>query len=158
MIASATIEFPALVSSTQGGESTAASFIEKEAGKFRRHYALPRFELISSEILSLIEQGIPNPNLDQETIPVTLNTANTALKFAFLLPRSLPIPEVAADPDGEISFDWIKSQKLFSVSIGADGKISYAGRFSAKSKVHGTEQFSEAIPSEVLRGIEKATK
>ncbi|HEY1462745.1 MAG TPA: hypothetical protein VGF44_04945 [Terriglobales bacterium] len=157
MIASATLEFPAAFGRTLGGESAAASFIEKEAGRFRKHYVLPRFELLSSEILSLIEE-MDDSKLDREAAPVTINTVNTALKFAFLLPRSLPIPEVAADPDGEISFDWAKSQKLFSVSIGANGIISYAGRFSEKSKVHGTEQFSEAIPPEILRGIEKTTK
>jgi hypothetical protein len=47
---------------------------------------------------------------------------------------------------------------MFSVSVGADGRLSYAGRFSDTSKIHGMEQLSEMFPREILVGIEKAIK
>ena len=94
-----------------------------------------------------------------ENAAVSHETAWKAVAFARLLPRGLPIPEIAPDPDGEISFDWIgRSGKMFSVSIGSDGRISYAGRFGDKSKTHGTEQLSEILPREILFGIEKALR
>ncbi|MFZ0285248.1 MAG: hypothetical protein WAL32_08450 [Terriglobales bacterium] len=96
---------------------------------------------------------------DGECVAVNEATAQQALAFVMSLPRSIPIPEVAPDPDGEVSFDWIgKAGKMFSVSVGADGRISYAGRFSDKSKTHGIEQLSDTCPREILFGIEKALR
>jgi hypothetical protein len=91
-------------------------------------------------------------------VAVDLDTAIAAVQFACSLPRSMPIPEVISDPDGEISFDWFGlAGKMFSVSVNKHGRIAYAGRFGNKSKVYGIEQLSEVCPPEVLRGIEKAT-
>ena len=41
-----------------------------------------------------------------------------AKKFIYLFPTSLPTPEVAADPDGEISLEWyVAPNRIFSVSF-----------------------------------------
>jgi hypothetical protein len=43
------------------------------------------------------------------------------------LPDSVPMPEVAPDPDGSIAFDWVESRnRRFSLSIGANGRLAYA--------------------------------
>jgi hypothetical protein len=148
----AVLDMPVLIGRTQSGESGAASFIAKQM----RELTMTRLEAFYPEIISLVSEA--GETQDSEMASVRYETAQAALHFALLLPRSFPIPEVAADPDGEISFDWSRSGKMFSVSISAEGKISYAGRFSDKSKIHGTEQLSEAIPSEILRGIEKTIR
>jgi hypothetical protein len=86
------------------------------------------------------------------------STAAKAVTFALQLPRSLPAPEISADPDGEISFDWFgPSGKMYSISINQSGRLSYAGWFREDSRVHGTETLADAAPEQILRGIARAT-
>jgi hypothetical protein len=140
---------------TEKGTSDAAKTIAKQLREFCNHYSEPRRRILEPEIVALLSADL----VDDENAAVTVDTVRTALDFTRLLPKSLPIPEVAADPDGEISFDWVgKTGKMFSVSISAGGRLSYAGRFSDTSKIHGVEQLSETFPREVLVGIEKAIK
>jgi hypothetical protein len=148
------LDTPPVYTRTEQGTSDAAMFIAEKLREFRRYYSEPRRQIIEPEIMALTSD-----DADKESVAVTLATAQQAMTFAMLLPRSLPIPAVAADPDGEISFDWIgQAGKMFSVSIGADGRISYAGRFSDKSKTHGIEQLSETCPQQILVGIERAIR
>jgi hypothetical protein len=149
---SSVLDVPILMGGTQSGESLAASFIAEQM----RELTMNRLEMFFPQIISLVSET--SEVQDSDMSPVSYETAQAALCFALLLPRSFPNPEVAADPDGEISFDWSKSGKMFSVSISGKGRVSYAGRFSDKSKIHGIEQLSETIPSEVLRGIEKSIR
>ena len=149
---------PALIGRCESGASEAASSVSEQLGQFLEHYSRPRLELLIPEIMSLVRVSAVNSS-DVETARVTHDTAREAMKFALSLPKSLPIPEIAADPDGDISFDWIgKTGKMFSVSIDATGRIAYAGRFGERSKIHGIEQLSHSCPQEILRGIEKATE
>lgn len=71
--------------------------------------------------------------------------------FLLALPGSVPYPEISVDPDGEFSVEWdCGPRAVFSVSIGPDGTITYAGLFGAR-KSHGVEPFSEGIPDSVAR-------
>lgn len=84
-------------------------------------------------------------------------TEMVAVKFALQLPASVPMPEVAVDPDGEVSFDWLgQAGKIFSVSIDRNGRLAYAGRFGQNSKMNGVEQVSDICPPEILLGIDRA--
>jgi hypothetical protein len=155
MIASATLDSPLVYTQTERGASEPAQIIAEHLRVVCEHYSKPRREILEPEIMALLGSDAGY----EESVPVSDETARKAVAFAMLLPRALPIPEVAPDPDGEISFDWAgKSGKMFSVSIGADGRISYAGRFSDKSKIRGIEQLSEVFPREILFGIEKALR
>jgi hypothetical protein len=118
----------------------------------------PSTEWLISEIEQLwVIEGWEGHPAESE-VAVDLDTAIAAVQFACLLPRSMPVPEVTSDPDGEISFDWFGSEgKMFSVSLNRNRRIAYAGRFGEMSKVHGIEQLSEVCPPEILRGIAKAT-
>lgn len=148
---------PAIIGRHESGASEAAAELNRRIEKFIVHYSAPRLDILVPEIMSLVRStGDEGETL--ETTPVSEGAAREAVKFAILLPKSLPIPEISSDPDGEISFDWIgKRGAMFSVSIDATGRLAYAGRFGEKSKVHGIEQLSEACPDEILRGIQKAT-
>ncbi|PYX75099.1 MAG: hypothetical protein DMG72_08300 [Acidobacteria bacterium] len=155
MIASATLDSPLVYTHTESGASEPARLIAEHLRVFCEHYSKPRRQILEPEIMALLGSDAGNV----ESVVVNDETARNAVAFAMLLPRAVPIPEVAPDPDGEISFDWIgKSGRMFSVSIGADGRISYAGRFGDKSKTHGIEQLSEVCPREILFGIEKALR
>jgi hypothetical protein len=145
--------FPQLSSPTVSGTSEAANRIECQLKEQFRHYVGPRFNPLRSGIEELAA------DVNATAInTISSDTVLAAIEFARLLPRALPPPEIASDADGEISFDWFgRSGKIFSVSIDATGRLAYAGRFGEKSKIHGTEQLSEACPLEVIRGIAKAT-
>jgi hypothetical protein len=119
---------------------------------------VPSTEWLISEIEQLLPvTGVGKVAAEHE-IAVDIRTASAATRFVYLLPRSTPIPEVTADLDGDISFDWFgPAGKMFSVSINRDGRIAYAGRFGDTSKVHGIEKLSQICPPEILRGISKAT-
>lgn len=76
-------------------------------------------------------------------------------RFLTLLPTSFPPPYIAADPDGEVSFDWEgRPGWLFSVSFAADQSIAYAGIFGP-ARVRGIEWFSDEIPAAILEGLRR---
>lgn len=143
---------------TEAGASEEALSIGRLQEESLRHFAEPRIESLAAEIDQLVSES-GSEVFAEASIPVDTHTAFAALQFARMLPWSLPLPEVASDPDGDISFDWMgPSGKMFSVSVNRTGRIAYAGRFGERSRIHGTEQLSEACPQEIMRGISRATR
>jgi len=130
------------------GVSDEARTVVKLSQEAVVHYAAPKLDLLLPEIDSLLTSP--------DGPPVDSDTVNAAELFAFLLPRFVPLPEVSADPDGEISFDWLgPSGKMFSVSVNKQNRLAYAGWFGENSRNHGIEQLAESCPQEILRGIER---
>lgn len=135
------------------GVSEVARQVELALEKSLDHYLETRLEFLLPEIENL--HGVS----DEAWIPVDWGTIRAATQFAYSLPRFGPLPEVSADPDGEISFDWTgPSGEMFSVSVNKHNRLSYAGWFGEKSRVHGIEQLAESCPQQVLRGIEKTIR
>jgi hypothetical protein len=85
--------------------------------------------------------------------PVNLDAYLQARRFLESLPTTAPPPEVSADPDGEISFDWeFGPRKALTLSIGANGRCSYAWiRGSRKSR--GTEWLDDEVPANILSAL-----
>ena len=78
-----------------------------------------------------------------------------ALQFLAYLATTTPLPEIAVDADGEVAIEWdFGPRRVFSVRIGRDGTLNYAGLVGHAS-FHGTELFRENIPSPVSTGIER---
>src|SRR5712664_413929 len=139
--------------------SDAAYRIRKKLEESLDHYLEPKLELLLPEIESLLANGEQESVREETVIPVNRDTIRTAMLFASFLPRFGASPEVSADPDGDISFDWLgPSRKMFSVSINKFGRLAYAGWFGENSRVHGIEQLAESCPQEILRGIARATR
>lgn len=89
-------------------------------------------------------------------MPVTDATAQVAYRFLSALPSTLPSPNVGLDPDGEVSFDWLAGKgRIFSVSVGEGGRLSYAGMFGPGKTAHGSEPFDDAIPDAVIECIRR---
>ncbi len=87
--------------------------------------------------------------------PIDLNSFNEAKRFIRALPTTVPDPEVAVDPDGEISLEWyFEPRKVFSVSIGKRNEITYAGLYGL-NKTYGREYFDDEIPKEIFHNLER---
>lgn len=66
--------------------------------------------------------------------------------FLESLPSTFPTPDVYAEPDGEIAFDWVVSRtRMFSVSFGSDRRLAYSGLIDGNS-AYGTEEISDHFP------------
>jgi hypothetical protein len=135
------------------GVSDVARQVKRSLEESLGHYLEPGLERLLPEIENLRVVSDENP------IAVDPGTIGAAELFAYSLPRFGPMPEVSADPDGEISFDWIgPSGRMFSVSVNKQNRLAYAGWFGEKSRIHGIEQLAESCPQQIVRGIEKATR
>src|SRR5438552_1162348 len=88
-------------------------------------------------------------------LPVRPETYQNARRFLECLGGVSPQPSISPEPDGEISFEWYRAPRLrFSVSIGPDATLSYAGMFGTSS-VHGTETFLDEVPVGILNQLDR---
>ena len=77
----------------------------------------------------------------EEALPVSDRTIDLAAKLTAclfaLLPRGTPAPDLIPEPDGEICISWsIDADRMFSVSVGAHGKINFGGQFGTEGALH----------------------
>ena len=91
-------------------------------------------------------------------LPADPFSYNYAGEFLRLLPSHVPNPEISVDPDGEISMEWdCGPRNVFSVSVGRDGTLTYAGLFGY-NKAHGTEIYSGHIPANISTNLNRVLK
>jgi hypothetical protein len=87
--------------------------------------------------------------------PVDPDSFIEAERFIQALPTTVREPEVAVDPDGEISLEWhLEPRKVFSVSIGKRNEITYAGLYGP-NKAYGREYFGDEIPKEIFDNLDR---
>jgi hypothetical protein len=79
-----------------------------------------------------------------------------AMRLVCILPDGVPLPEFAAEPDGSVSLDWIRSRnRIFSLSAGSSDRLAYAWLDGA-DRGHGVALFDgQNIPPRVLEGIKR---
>jgi hypothetical protein len=125
---------------------------------------LERTETIHSKVqiwmdLYKILAEYSSENWDGEgAVAISEKAIIEALRFVKNLPTyvvGLPLPEITADNDGEISLEWYKNNReVFVVSISGKNRIAYAGLFGTND-IHGTEFFGESIPPIVLINLQR---
>jgi hypothetical protein len=87
--------------------------------------------------------------------PVSARAIGCAWKLLDQLVDDFPRPEVSADPDGEVSLDWLDGvERGLSISVNAEGRLSYAG-FFGRSKAHGVEFLQDEIPEGVMEALRR---
>jgi hypothetical protein len=94
-----------------------------------------------------LDAAIAQPkDLENDAIEVEPSTYIYAEQFLRLLPREVSTPEITVDNDGEIMLEWDHGRRcVFSVSVGRDGTLSFAGLFG-HNPIHGTEDLRETLP------------
>ena len=132
--------------------------VSNEANCVQKLFHQTRHELWSSVSLGYSREACRNQLIEAWRQATTkgwdgydaepIHAAAVASAYAFIdaFPSNVPLPEVAVDPDGEISFDWFSApRRQFSISIGPNNVLSYAGLFGT-DKVAGSERFQGTVP------------
>ncbi len=101
------------------------------------------------QLLSEAQAGEHVATIDQATFTI-------AKRFLMAFPKTLPAPELSLDKDGEISFDWLgKHREMFSLSLRADGRLSYAAKLGTKRSFYGIEEFDDEVPARIVESIKE---
>ncbi len=86
---------------------------------------------------------------------VSEDSVHEAFKFIQMLPSSFAMPQMLAEPSGEIGLEWYKDKRMiFAISFNGKGMITYAGIFGS-NKIHGEEYFGDSIPSRIIENIRR---
>ena len=112
-----------------------------------------------AKIWSLVKE-CSEPGWDGEgALPLDHLAATSAAQFVRALPTGILLPELAPEPDGSFSLDWIQSRDcIFSLSVGANGRLAYAWLDGTDSG-HSAARFDGAtIPPDVLEGINRVVR
>jgi len=74
--------------------------------------------------------------------------ARTVIAALFtLLPKGIPAPDLIPEADGEICLRWsVETDRQLSLSIGAHGKINFAGQFGKEGVIHGWQPINTGSP------------
>jgi hypothetical protein len=125
------------------GEESLALFGEKNAA--------------ISELIALVIESHDDAGEDMD--PISPRAAGIAVDFIRTLPEDIPLPELAWEPDGELSLDWIPARHCtFTLSIGATPRLPYAW-IDGSDKGHGVAVFDgDSIPGSILDGIRRIVR
>ncbi len=82
---------------------------------------------VHSQLQALVAECAGSGWDANEAEPDSNCAAIRAADFIRALPEGFPLPELAPEPDGSISLDWIASRnRLVSLSIGNSDQLPYA--------------------------------
>lgn len=91
--------------------------------------------------------------------PISRSTCDRARAFLKLLPTWMIAPDIVPEADGDIAIEWyVAPRKTFSISIGANGPLHYAGLLGHEEEAHGVVPFTENIPETLLRHISEIVR
>ncbi|MBI2800741.1 MAG: hypothetical protein HYX63_10775 [Gammaproteobacteria bacterium] len=87
----------------------------------------------------------------EDAVAITSQVISTTKKVVetlyALLPTGTPAPDVIPESDGEICISWsIDVERVFSLSVGAYGKINFAGQFGKEGSVHAWQPIATSNP------------
>ncbi len=118
-----------------------------------REYFLPKQ---ASDYLSEIESECTGDNWEEGAVGVKKLTIIKAKEFLKALPKRFQTPEIEAEKNGSISFEWYRNPKqIFVVRINDLGVLKYAGLFGPVKSTRGTSYFDGYVPDEVLELIKR---
>lgn len=88
-----------------------------------------------------------------DAFPISPSILQNARRFIAVLPASIRLPEVSAEPDGAIAFDWILTKsRMLSISVGQNDRLAYAWLDGTNSG-RGVERFELGVFPPMLKTI-----
>jgi hypothetical protein len=86
---------------------------------------------------------------------ITYNAYKEAEKVIKLMPTSIHMPEITAEPTGGIGLEWYRDKsQVFVISVDGKHRIAYAGIFGT-NKIHGTEHLEETLPLVIIEHLRR---
>lgn len=86
-------------------------------------------------------------------LPLDAGAVDQAFRFIQALPTTIPVPDVSADPDGEVDLLWqLDPTRTISVSVAANGRLAYAALIGS-AQSFGTEWLANEIPQQILDNL-----
>lgn len=148
--------------------ATGGTAVSDEAGRTRKVAAwiaamVERSQALSGRTadalaaLGAVARDCAEPDWDgYGAAPIDPAAVALARQFLRVLPDELPMPEVAADPDGAVSLDWVQARyRSVSISINAGGRLSYAW-LDGTDRGHGVARFDgRSVPPRIADEIRK---
>ena len=106
--------------------------------------------------LEVLLKTAGKPNWDGEGAdPVTEDAVKIAKEVIDDLPGDSGVPEISADPEGNVEFDWhLDNGTMLTVCIGQTGEIAISGLYPQKAKLTIAAEDSEGVPSILRCGLE----
>ena len=106
--------------------------------------------------LEVLLKTAGKPNWDGEGAdPVTEDAVKIAKEVIDELPGDSGVPEISADPEGNVEFDWhLDNGTMFTVCIGQTGIIVISGLHPTKAELTVTAKDNERVPSILRCGLE----
>ena len=90
-----------------------------------------------------------------EAAAISYDVYREAKKTLQLIPSSIHMPEITAEPTGRIGLEWYRDKNhVFVISIDGKHRIAYAGIFGA-NRIHGTEYLEETLPLVVIEHLRR---
>ena len=155
-VTSAVLRGPGLMTRSRStGQSQSARRLSELREEIRKHLltslAVSRTTETALSELNNIRAEASHPGWDgYGARPVNFEAFLQARRFLESLPTTAPSPDVSADPDGEVSLDWVFGpRKALTLSIGANGRCSYAW-IRGKRTSRGTEWLDDEVPTNIL--------
>jgi len=129
-----------------------------DASEFPGSITIGEPKRVAKDALKAVYTVVQTENWDGEgAARVEPSTFDYAKQFLDALPSSIPVPEIVADIDGEILFEWNQCRRQnLSVSVGRDGTLTYAGLFGYRKK-HGVEYIQEGLPMDIADCLKRLT-
>lgn len=76
-----------------------------------------------------------------------------------LLPKGTPAPDLIPESDGEICISWaVDADRLLSLSVGAHGKINFAGLFGKEGSIHGWQPIDATSSSALDESLQDVAR
>ena len=131
-----------------------SSFVERMLGDCSQSVIISSNESLE-RLYSLLEECATDNWDGYGAQSIDPNSFDEAERFIRALPTTISNPEIAVDPDGEISLEWyLEPRKVFSVSIGKRNEITYAGLYGP-NKAYGREYFGDEIPKAIFDNLDR---
>ena len=114
-----------------------------------------RRAVVIAELWGLLESHAEGAWDGHQALPVDRQAIALAEEFVRSLPHGCVMPEVAVDPDGCVSLDWISSrQRMLSISFtGKSDRLAYAW-VDGTDRGHAVERFDGGrVPRRLMNAI-----